>query len=140
MSQFPQLYPAENKSITRPAPRPGPVIGGMAPGVSPYPPFDTSHPGAGSGYSILTIDLTTATANREFDIAGKLFSYWDTTVPATDTITIRFDSVSADPIPFRYGKTWEVRPFTRVFVSWAATPGSVATLAILPSNSEVVVP
>lgn len=78
---------------------------------------------------LLSLDLSIARSNIQFQYAGTAIFFCDST-NATDRVSVSFDP-SGDPIPMggRVNKIIGV-PFNQLYVTNAAIPGATATLII----------
>ncbi|HEV7298563.1 MAG TPA: hypothetical protein VGN72_04300 [Tepidisphaeraceae bacterium] len=88
----------------------------------------------------LTLDLSVATTDKEYPISGNVLWYLDSTA-AGDRLQVRFDDFGSDPLPWRPGISIVGRTYGRVYLSWAAQPGSIAVLAYTndPAATELQV-
>ncbi len=83
-----------------------------------------------STYKVITQDLTNAGVDQLVTIRGNIVSFLDST-NTTDRVKVRLDSLTADLIPLRAGLSIEGMYFQQIYLTWAATPGAIATLMVI---------
>ena len=81
----------------------------------------------------LTLNLAIPFTDRQFDIGGTTIGIWDSP-NAGDTILIKFNDQSADPIPMRRQKVLTT-PFDKVFITVPA--GLAGNMEILYGSGTI---
>ena len=71
---------------------------------------------------LLRLNLAIPFTDRQFDIGGTIIGIWDSP-GANDTVLIKFNEQSADPIPMKRQKVI-VAPFNKIFITVQAAPGA----------------
>ena len=81
----------------------------------------------------LTLNLANAFTDREFGIGGTILGIWDSP-NAGDTVLVKFNEDSADPIPMKRQKVI-VAPFDKVFITVPA--GLTGNMEILYGSGTI---
>jgi len=85
-------------------------------------------------YHLFQLDLTAARVNEAFDLAGG-FLFMRAASAAGSNITIRFDSPTADAVPFKKGDKREGK-FRTLYISNAAQSGRTLDILITEGPEE----
>jgi hypothetical protein len=82
---------------------------------------------------VITLDLTNARADAEFQVSGNTLWIPNST-NATDLISVKFDNNLDDAIPLLKGNSLQGVPFRKLFITHSAIAAAILTLVVFNTD------